>query len=79
MYKRQIIALGGIVASASIRHAGDRFNEAIIQYMRKKYALFIGEKTAEELKINIGCACLDIDENGNEIIETCLLYTSRCV
>ncbi len=65
-----IIALGGIVASASIRHAGDRFNEAIIQYMRKKYALFIGEKTAEELKINIGCACLDIDENGNEIIET---------
>ncbi|MEG0924207.1 MAG: rod shape-determining protein [Anaerovoracaceae bacterium] len=65
-----IIALGGIVASYSIRHAGDRLNDAIIQYMRKKYAFLIGEKTAEQLKINIGAACLDLDENGNEIITT---------
>ncbi len=65
-----IIALGGIVASTSIRHAGDKLNEAIIQYMKKRHALLIGEKTAEELKINIGCACMDTDENGNEIIET---------
>ncbi len=65
-----IIALGGIVASTSIRHAGDKLNEAIILYMKKRHALLIGEKTAEELKINIGCACMDIDENGNEIIET---------
>ena len=65
-----IIALGGIVASTSIRHAGDKMNEAIIQYMRKRHALLIGEHTAEQLKIHIGCACMDVDENGNEIIKT---------
>ena len=63
-----IIALGGVVTSTSIRHAGDKMNEAIIQYMRKRHALLIGERTAEELKINIGCACLDEDEDGNEVI-----------
>lgn len=65
-----IIALGGVVTSTSIRHAGDKMNEAIIQYMKKRYALLIGEHTAEELKVNIGYACLDEDENGNEIIKT---------
>ena len=65
-----IIALGGVVASTSIRHAGDKFNEAIIQYIRKRHALLIGDRTAEELKINIGCACMDEDEFGNEIIKT---------
>lgn len=65
-----IIALGGVVASTSIRHAGDKFNEAIVQYMRKRHALLIGDKTAEELKINLGCACMDEDEFGNEIIKT---------
>ena len=59
-----IIALGGVVTSTSIRHAGDKMNEAIIQYMRKRHALLIGEK----LKINIGWACLDEDEDGNEVI-----------
>lgn len=63
-----IIALGGVVTSTSIRHAGDKMNEAIIQYVRKRHALLIGERTAEELKINIGCACLDEDEDGNEVI-----------
>lgn len=65
-----IIALGGIVASSSIRNAGDKFNEAIIQYMRKRHALLIGETTAEMLKISVGTAALDLDENGDEIIET---------
>ena len=65
-----IIALGGIVVSTSIRNAGDKFSEAIIQYMRKRHALLIGEKTAEELKINIGTACLDVDENGDDVIVT---------
>lgn len=65
-----IIALGGIVCSTSIRHAGDKLNEAVIQYIKKRHALLIGEHTAEQLKINIGCACMDTDENGNEIIET---------
>ena len=65
-----IIALGGVVASTSIRPAGDKFNEAIVQYIRKRHALLIGDKTAEELKINLGCACMDEDEFGNEIIKT---------
>lgn len=65
-----IIALGGVVASTSIRHAGDKFNDAIVQYIRKRHALLIGDKTAEELKINLGCACMDVDEFGNEIIKT---------
>lgn len=65
-----IIALGGIVASSSIRYAGDKFNEAIINYMRKRHALAIGERTAEQLKMKIGCAELPMDEGGNEIIET---------
>lgn len=65
-----IIALGGIVASSSIRYAGDKFNEAIIQYMRKKYSLLVGEKTAEELKIGIGCAFVDMDESGYEALKT---------
>ena len=65
-----IIALGGIVCSTYIRHAGDKINDAIIQYMRKRHALLIGEKTAEELKINIGTACLDVDENGDDVIVT---------
>ncbi len=65
-----IIALGGVVASTSIRHAGDKFNEAIVQYIRKRHALLIGDRTAEELKINLGCACMDNDELGNEVIRT---------
>ncbi len=65
-----IIALGGIVTSISIRYAGDKLNDAIISYMRKNYNLAIGEKTAEELKIKVGCAIMDTDENGNEVIIT---------
>lgn len=51
-----IIALGGIVASTSVKVAGDKFDEAIVKYMRKKHKLYIGERTAEELKISIGTA-----------------------
>jgi rod shape-determining protein MreB and related proteins len=51
-----LIALGGIVASTSIKVAGDRFDEAIIKYMRKKHKLYVGERTAEELKKAIGTA-----------------------
>ncbi len=65
-----IIALGGIVTSTSIRYAGDKFNEAIIQYMRKNYELHVGERTAEELKVQVGCALVDVDENGREVLKT---------
>ena len=64
-----IIALGGIVVSTSIRYAGDKFNDAVINYMRKRHALLVGERTAEKLKMQIGCAALDIDENGEEVVE----------
>ncbi len=51
-----VIALGGIVVSNSIRVAGDEMDEAIIQYARQKYNLFIGERMAEWVKIAIGSA-----------------------
>ncbi len=51
-----VISLGGIVLSQSIKVAGDECNEAIIRYIRKKHNMMIGERTAEELKINIGTA-----------------------
>lgn len=51
-----VIALGGIVSSTSIKVAGDKFDEAIVRYMRKEHKLYIGERTAEEMKITIGTA-----------------------
>ena len=51
-----VISLGGIVASTSVKMAGDKFDEAIIKYMRKEHKLYIGERTAEELKLTIGTA-----------------------
>ena len=50
-----VISLGGIVISSSIKTAGDSFDDAIIRYIRKKYNVLIGERTAEQLKIKIGC------------------------
>jgi rod shape-determining protein MreB len=64
-----IIALEGIVTSTSLRHAGDRLNEAIVNYMRKNYELLIGERMAEELKIEIGCAYLDPKERGENVLK----------
>jgi len=49
-----VISLGGPVVSSSIKIAGDNFDEAIIRYMRKAHNLLIGERSAEELKVNIG-------------------------
>lgn len=49
-----VISLGSTVVSTSIKIAGDDFDEAIVRYMRKKHNLFIGERTAEEIKINVG-------------------------
>ncbi|MDU4939786.1 MAG: rod shape-determining protein MreB [Clostridium sp.] len=51
-----IISLGGIVVKSSIKSAGDKFDEAIIKYVRSKHKIMIGEKTAEELKVTIGSA-----------------------
>lgn len=65
-----IIALGGIVTSTSLRYAGDKLNDSIIQYMRKKCTLLIGEHTAEQLKKEVGCAIVDTDETGKPIVKT---------
>ncbi|MCJ7839900.1 rod shape-determining protein [Lederbergia sp. NSJ-179] len=51
-----VISLGGIVTSISIRTAGDNFDESIIAYIRKKYNLLIGDRTAETIKVEIGSA-----------------------
>lgn len=51
-----VISLGGIVTATSVRVAGDEFDNAIISYVKKKYNLLIGERTAEQIKISIGSA-----------------------
>lgn len=51
-----VISLGGVVVRASIKVAGDTFDDAIIKYVRNKYKIMIGEKTAEDLKITVGAA-----------------------
>lgn len=68
-----VISLGGTVVSESIKVAGDKFDEAIIRYMRKKHNIMIGERTAEELKINIGAAYprvqeLTMDIRGRDLL-----------
>ncbi len=50
-----VISLGEIVVSNSIKVAGDKFDEAVVKYIRKKHNMMIGDRTAEDLKINIGC------------------------
>lgn len=57
-----IISLGGIVTSKSLRIAGDELDQAIISYIKKEYNLMIGERTAENVKIELGSA-FDMDEN----------------
>lgn len=51
-----VISLGGVVVRTSIKIAGDKFDEAIIKYIRNKYKVMIGEKTAEDLKMSVGSA-----------------------
>ena len=51
-----VISLGGIVASRSLKTAGDRMNDDVIKFVRNRYNLLLGEKTAEDIKISIGSA-----------------------
>lgn len=50
-----VISLGGSVVSTSLKVAGDKLDEAIVRYIKRKHNIMIGERTAEDLKINIGC------------------------
>jgi rod shape-determining protein MreB len=62
-----VISLGDIVTSVSVRCAGDKFDESIISYVKKKYNLLIGERTAEEIKIKIGSAFPTEDNDGASV------------
>ena len=62
-----VISLGGIVSSTSVRVGGNKFDAAILEFIRKKYNLAIGERTAEEIKINIGSALFMEDKLYMEI------------
>ena len=68
-----VISLGGVVVSNSIKVAGDDFDEAIVRFMRKKHNLLIGERTAEEIKINVGTVFkrpenLTMDVRGRNLV-----------
>jgi rod shape-determining protein MreB len=62
-----VFSLGGIVISRSIRVAGDEMDEDIVQYMRSKYNLLIGERTAETIKINVGSAYPLLEERTHKV------------
>lgn len=67
-----VISLGGAVVSSSIKVAGDKFDDAIVKYIKKNYNVIIGERTAEELKINIGSVYprvqkLEMDVRGRDV------------
>ena len=62
-----VISLGGVVVHNSARVAGNRIDEAITTYVRRKYNLIIGERTAEDIKINIGSATLHDDNPKMEV------------
>ena len=81
-----IISLGGTVLSTSIKTAGDKFDEAIVKYIKKKHNIIIGERTAEDLKINIGCVYPKIQDTemsirGRDLIsglpKTLTVYSSE--
>ncbi|QSZ41454.1 MreB/Mrl family cell shape determining protein [Sulfurimonas aquatica] len=62
-----VVSLGGLVLSKSIRTAGDKIDQGIINFVRKKYNLLIGERVAEDIKINIGTA-VSLDEELSMIV-----------
>ena len=68
-----VISLGGVVVSSSIRVAGDMFDDSIIRFLRREKKLMIGERTAEDIKIKIGTAVIDlrkesIDVRGRDLV-----------
>ena len=68
-----VISLSGVVESASIKVAGDQFNESIVKYMRRKHNILIGERTAEQMKMEIGCVYPKEEETSIEIKGRCLM------
>ena len=62
-----VISLGGSVVSTSLKIAGDKFDEYIIRYIKKNHNVIIGERTAEDLKVYVGCVFPKIQDNEMEI------------
>lgn len=62
-----VISLGGTVVSTSLKVAGDKFDEYIVKYVKKKYNMMIGERTAEDLKVNVGCVYPKIQDTEMDI------------
>lgn len=81
-----VISLGGSVVSQSLKVAGDKFDEYIVKYIKKKHNIMIGERTAEDLKINLGCVFpkiqdVDMEVRGRDLIsglpKTLKVYSSE--
>ena len=81
-----VISLGGPVVHTSLKIAGDKFDEAIVKYIKRKHNMMIGERTAEELKVNIGCVYpkiqdLEMDIRGRDLMtglpKTITVYSSE--
>lgn len=63
-----VISLGGIVTAVNLRVAGDKLNHDIMNYLRDEFKMFIGERTAEDIKMSVGAASLDIQEELETMI-----------
>ena len=81
-----VISLGGSVVSSSLKVAGDKFDEHIVKYIKKRHNVMIGERTAEELKQQIGCVYpkiqdMEMDVRGRDLItglpKTITVYSSE--
>lgn len=81
-----VISLGGSVVSSSIKVAGDKFDEYIVKYLKRHHNIIIGERTAEELKVNVGCVFpkfqdMEMDVRGRDLTtglpRTVTIYSSE--
>ena len=81
-----VISLGGSVVSSSIKIAGDKFDEYIVKYIKRRHNVIIGERTAEELKVNVGCVFpkfqdMEMDVRGRDLStglpKTITVYSSE--
>lgn len=81
-----VISLGGSVVSSSIKVAGDKFDEYIVKYIKRHHNVIIGERTAEELKVNVGCVFpkfqdMEMDVRGRDLTtglpKTITIYSSE--
>ena len=68
-----VLSLSGVVESASLTIAGNSFDEAIVKYVKRKHNILIGERTAEEIKINLGCVYHNEREASMEVRGRCML------